>query len=80
MIVIINAENLRKYKSRFSLIVGQVIEVDRYLILAFASSLNMVREVKNLSPTIEQIERRYFSLSYNLGRIIRSVLSLNSKV
>ena len=35
-----NAENLRQYEIRFSLIVEQI--------LAFASSTNLVREVKNL--------------------------------
>ena len=37
-----NAENLRQYEIRFSLIVEQI--------LAFASSTNLVREVKNLLP------------------------------
>ena len=36
-----NAENLRQYKSRFSLIVEQI--------QAFPSSTNLAREVKNLS-------------------------------
>ena len=39
-----NVENLRQYKSRFSLIVNQI--------MAFASNTNFVREVKNLKfPT-----------------------------
>ena len=42
-----NAENLRQYKIRFSLIVLQI--------LAFASSPNMVIKVKNLSPNFKQI-------------------------
>ena len=42
-----NAEDLRQYKVRFSLIVEQM--------LAFASGPNMVREVKNLSPNFKQI-------------------------
>ena len=42
-----NAENLRQYKIRFSLIAEQI--------LAFASSPNMVREVKDLSPNFKQI-------------------------
>ena len=42
-----NAENLQKYNIRFYLIVA--------LILAFASSPNIVREVKNLSPNFKQI-------------------------
>ena len=39
---------------RFSLILEQV--------LAFASSLNMVIAVKDLSPNFEQIARLYFNL------------------
>lgn len=42
MTTITNAKNLGQYKSRFSLIVQQI--------LAFASSTNLVREVKNASP------------------------------
>ena len=42
-----NAENLRQYKSRFSLIVEQI--------LAFASSTRLVREVKNLFPNLKRI-------------------------
>ena len=42
-----NAENLGQCKIRFSLIVEQM--------LAFASSPNMDREVKNLYPTFKQI-------------------------
>ena len=42
-----SAENLRQYKSRFSFNVEQV--------LAFASSTNLVREVKNLSPNFQEI-------------------------
>ena len=42
-----NAENLRQYKSRISLIVEQI--------LAFASSTNLVRQVKNLSLNFKQI-------------------------
>ena len=38
---------LTKYKSRFSLIVEQI--------LGFASSTNLVREVKNLSPNFKRI-------------------------
>ena len=37
-----NAKNLRQYKSTFSLTAEQI--------LAFASHVDMVREVKNLSP------------------------------
>ena len=46
MITTTNAENLQ-YKRRFSLIVEQI--------LAFASSTNLVREVKNLSPNFKRI-------------------------
>ena len=42
-----NAENLRQYKIRFSLITEQI--------LAFASNPNMVREVKNMPPSFKQI-------------------------
>ena len=42
-----NAENLRQYKIRFSLIVEQM--------LAFASSSIVVREVKILSSNFKQI-------------------------
>ena len=42
-----NDENIRQYKSKFSLIVKQT--------LAFASSNNLVIEVKNLSPNFKQI-------------------------
>ena len=41
------AENLRQFKIRFSLIVEQI--------LAFASSPNMFREVKDMSPNFKQI-------------------------
>ena len=39
-----NANNLRQYKSRFSLIAEQV--------LAFTMSTILVREIKNLSPNL----------------------------
>ena len=42
MTTITNAENLQYDKRKFSLIVEKI--------LAFASSTNSVREVKNLSP------------------------------
>ena len=42
-----NAENLRQYRFRFSLIVEHV--------LAFASHLNIVREIKDLPPNFKQI-------------------------
>ena len=42
-----NAENLRQYKSRFSLIVEQI--------LLLASSINLVREVKNLFPDFNRL-------------------------
>ena len=42
-----NDENFRQYKSRFSLIVEQII--------AFASSNSLVKEVKNLSPNFKRI-------------------------
>ena len=42
-----NAENLRQYKSIFSFIAKHM--------LAFTSSINLVREVKNLLPNFKQI-------------------------
>ena len=42
-----NTENLRQYKIRFSLITEQI--------LVNASHLNIVKEVKNLSPSFKQI-------------------------
>ena len=42
-----NVENLRQHKSRFSLIVEQI--------LAFVSSTYLVREVKNLPLNIKRI-------------------------
>ena len=42
-----NAENLRQYKSRFPLIVEQI--------LAFTSSTDLVEEIKNLSPNFKRI-------------------------
>ena len=49
-----NAENLRQLKSRFSLIVEQV--------LAFSSRTNFVRKVKNLTPNFKRITLRCFKL------------------
>ena len=42
-----NAENLRKYKSRFSLTAEQI--------MAFPLRTNLIRKVKNLSPNFKQI-------------------------
>ena len=42
-----NTENLQQCKSRMSLIVEQI--------LTFASSTNLVREVKNLPPSFKRI-------------------------
>ena len=42
-----NAENLRQHKKRLSLISEQI--------LAFASSINLVQEVKNLPPYFKRI-------------------------
>ena len=63
MTTAINAKNLRQYKNRFSLILGQV--------LVFDSSPNMVREVKNMSPNFKQIAARCFTLLNILMRIVR---------
>ena len=56
---------------RFSLILEQV--------LAFASSLNMVIAVKDLSPNFEQIAWLYFNLLSILIWIVWSIFSLNSR-
>ena len=54
MTAITNAENLRQYKRRFSLIVEQI--------LAFTWDTNLVREVKNLSPNFKRIAKRCLAL------------------
>ena len=64
-----NAENLRQHKIRFYLIVEQI--------LAFASSPNMVREVKNMSPNFKKVAWRSFTLLNVLVWIVRFILSLN---
>ena len=67
MVVLINAENLRQDKIRFSLIVE--------LLLTFKSSPNMVREVKNMSPSFTKIASRSFTVSYSLMEIVKPTLS-----
>ena len=52
MAVTENTENLRQYKIKFRLIVEQI--------RAFASSPNMVREVKNLPPNFKQVAWCYW--------------------
>ena len=47
MTITANVENSPQHKSRFSLIVEQI--------LAFAWSTNLVREVKKLSPSFKRI-------------------------
>ena len=47
MTIITNARNIRQCKSRFSFIIGHM--------LAFTSSTNLVREVKNLYPNFKRI-------------------------
>ena len=66
-----NAENLRQYKIRFPLIEAQILD--------FPSSLNMVREVKNLSPNFKQTVLLCFTLLNVLIKIVRSILSINSE-
>ena len=66
-----NAENLRQHKIRFSLISEQI--------LAFASSPNMVREIKNLLLNFKQIAWQCFTLLNILIWIVGSILSINSK-
>ena len=46
MTITTNAENFWQYKSRFSLIVEQI--------LAFALTVNLDRKVKNLSPNFKR--------------------------
>ena len=59
-----SAENLQQYNIRFSLIVEQI--------LALASSTNLVREFKNMSPNSIRIAKRCFTLYITLIRIDRS--------
>ena len=54
MTAITDAESLRQYKSRFSLIMEQI--------LAFTWGTNLVREVKNLSSNFKQIALRCLTL------------------
>ena len=69
-----NAENLRQYKIRFSLIAEQT--------LSFATSPNMVREAKHLSRNFKQIAWQCFTLLNILIWIVRSIyrLILNSSI
>ena len=69
MTTIANAKNLRQYKSRFSLIVEQI--------LAFASSTNFVKELKNMSFSFKQNTRQCFVLLNILIRRGRVFLPLN---
>ena len=64
------AEKLRQNEIRFFLIVEQI--------LALASSLNIISELKNLSPNFKQFTLRFTYLNIPIW-IIRSILSLNSK-
>ena len=66
-----NAKESIQNNIRFSFIAEQI--------LPFASSSNMVREVKNLSPNFKQIARRYFTLLNILIWIARFIIQLNSK-
>ena len=52
MTAITNTENLRKYNSRFSIIVEQIP--------AFAPSTKLVREVKLKCKSFKEIARQYF--------------------
>ena len=55
MTTITNAKNLRQYETRFFFIVEKK--------LAFASSVNLAGEVKNVSPNFKRLlDDRYFSL------------------
>ena len=65
------ADNLPQNEIRFFLLVEQI--------LAVASSLNMISELKNLSPNFKQFTLRCFTLLNIPIWIIRSILSLNPK-
>ena len=54
MTKITNTENLQQYKRRFSLIVEEI--------LIFASSTNLVREVKNMASIFKHIAWQCFKL------------------
>ena len=66
-----NAENLWQYKNKFSFIVVHI--------LAFASSTNLVGEVKNMFLNFKQVVFQSFLLLNLLIEIGRSILSLNFK-
>ena len=66
-----NTKTLRHYISKFSLIVE--------LTLPFASSLNMIREVKIMSPNFKWITSLGFTSLNILILIVRCVISLNFK-
>ena len=68
MTAITNAGNLEQCKSRFSLIVEQIV--------AFASSPKMVRELKNLQINCVTM----FCVIKVLIRIVSSILQLNSSI
>ena len=68
MTAIANAKNLRQYKSRFSLIVEQI--------LAFVSSTNFVKELENMSFSFKQNTRQCFVLLNILIRRGRAFLPL----
>ena len=61
-----NVENLGQYKIRFSSIAEQI--------LAFASSPNMVREVKKLPPNFKNITLKCFTLMNIPIWIVRFIL------
>ena len=67
---ITNVENLRQFKSRFSLIIE--------LILAVNSSPSMVRKVTNMSPNFKQIALRCFMVLNILIDIVKLISSLKS--
>ena len=62
MAEITNAENLRQYQSRFSLIAEQIT--------ALASNTSLVREVKTISPNLKEVLIQLIrsNLSLNLNR------------
>ena len=65
-----NAKDSRQNKITFSFIAEQIL-------LPFASTSNMIREVENVSPNFKQIARRYFTLLNILIWIARFIIQLS---
>ena len=69
--MVTNDENLRQYKSTFSLTLEQTVD--------FALSTNLVRNVKNMSPNSKQIAWWCFMLLNVIIEIGKSISLLNFK-